>query len=152
MGSAQVIDPPCVGCDADGAEQAEAQVVPPRVVERLRTLFAPRHVDYILRILRAGELALLDDLADALIIARINNMSPQRLRRYDRFFPGDHRQQRLYYALQSRWLKAEQYLLGTRLGRTPTHAELCADFNKNGNGQRFRAFFAMKYLGRVRSA
>ena len=51
---------------------------------------------------------------------------------------------------QLRWLRDEEYLLGTRLGRRPTQRELFVDFMNHRNGRRFRAYFALKYPDRMK--
>jgi hypothetical protein len=111
----------------------------------LRSRFSPRQVAYVTAVLTAAELAVISDLSDALILARIKRMPPRRLRRFDDLVPVGHAQVKAYQALQLRWLRDEEYLLSTRLGRQPTARELFVDFTTHHNGQRFRAYFAMKY-------
>ena len=123
---------------------------PPGMIARLREHFSPRRVTYIADALTAGELAVVSDLGDALIIARIKRMPDRRLRRYERLEPAAAEDRKLYNNLQCRWLAEETYLLSTRLGRQPTHGELFADFMRNHNGLRVRAYFAMKFPRRVR--
>jgi hypothetical protein len=118
-------------------------------VERLRERFSPRRVAYIARSLTAGELAVIADLADALIIARLKQMSDDELRRYERIGPASPEDRRLYSQLQVHWLRDEEYLLGIRLGRKPEHRDLFVDFMTNHNGLRFRTYFALKYPKRV---
>jgi hypothetical protein len=101
-------------------------------------------------VLTEGEQSVISDPADALIIARIKRMSDDRLARFERLEPATSQDVRLYGWLQLCWLQTEEYLLHTRLGRVPTHRELFADFMRNHNGLRFRAYFAMKYPRRVR--
>lgn len=124
--------------------------LPAQVLDELRRHFSPMRVSYIARVLSADKLRIIGDLGDALIIARIEHMEPHRLANYDRFVPVDAVNQRAYAAAQMEWLHGEHYLLGTRLGRSPTHAELQADFAANRNGQRFRAYYVMKHPGRMR--
>ena len=112
--------------------------------------FSPRRAAYIARVLTAGELAVVADPADALIIARIKRMPGRRLARFERLEPATPADRRLCATLQQSWLRDEQYLLATRLGRPPTHREFFADFMRNHNGLRFRAYFALKYPRRVR--
>ena len=116
----------------------------------VREALPPRRAEYVLRVLTVGELSVVGDPADALIIARIKRMPARRLRRFDALEPATASDRRLYDAMQLRWLRDEEYLLGTRLGRRPTHAELFADFLRNRNGLRFRAYFAMKYPRRMK--
>jgi hypothetical protein len=116
----------------------------------LRSRFSPRQVEYIAAVLTADELAVIADLADALLFARIKRLPARRLSRFDQLIPRDEQQVRFYQSLQLRWLRDQEYLLGTRLGRGPTAKEMFADFMKNSNGQRFRAYFCMKYPDRVR--
>lgn len=116
----------------------------------LRARFTPRQLDYIAAVLTPDELAVIGDLNDALIFARIKRMPDARLKRFDKLIPADEAQVRFYQSLQLRWLRDEEYLLGTRLGRRPTQRELFVDFLKNHNGQRFRAYFAMKYPERMK--
>ena len=123
---------------------------PPGTLAALSARFSPRRAAYVLRTLTPSELAVITDLADALVIARIKRMPERRLRRFDRLVPADPQHHRDYHLLQLQWLRDEEYLLGTRLGRRPTHAELFADFMRNHNGLRFRAYFALKYPNRVR--
>ena len=124
-------------------------LLPGDLYHRLKGYFTPMRVDYIASVLSPGELRILGSLSDALIIARIKRMSDEKLRRADQFVPRDEHQERFYQAVQSEWLKGEQYLLGTRLGRSPTERELFVDFMNNHNGQRFRTFFLMKYPERM---
>jgi hypothetical protein len=116
----------------------------------LPSAFSPREARYISRVLTSDELRVIADRADALFIARIKRMAHRKLARYDGFIPRDAADQRYYCAIQRQWLRDEEYLLGTRLGRSPTPKELFIDFMNNHNGLRFRAFFAMKYPGRVK--
>ena len=120
------------------------------VARPVREMFPPRRAAYVLRVLTSGELSLVADPADALILARIKRMPDRRLRRFDALEPATPSDRRLYDTMQIRWLREEEYLLGTRLGRRPTHAELFADFLRNHNGLRFRAYFAMKFPQRMR--
>jgi hypothetical protein len=123
--------------------------LPQAWVDRLRERFTPRRVAYIARSLTAAELAVVADLADALIIARIKRMDDARLHRFERLRPAGHEDQRMFSTMQVRWLRDEEYLIGTRLGRKPEHRELFSDFMRNHNGLRFRAYFALKYPKRV---
>jgi hypothetical protein len=125
--------------------------VPSDTLASLAERFTDLRVAYILRTLTPGELTVLGDLADALIVARIKRMPDARLRRFDQLVPhdGDHH---LYRTLQMQWLRDEEYLLGTRLCRQPTPKELFVDFMSNDHGLRFRAYFSLKYPGRVRRA
>ena len=113
-------------------------------------LFSPMRAAYIKRVLTDGELSVVADPADALIIARIKRMSDDKLARFEQLEPISAADVRLYRLLQLCWLRTEEYLLSTQLGRAPTHRELFADFMRNHNGLRFRAYFALKYPGRVR--
>src|SRR5687768_13028917 len=146
MGTAQVGAPPCGGLDGLTALDR----LPPAGYSALREVFTRRQVEYVAHVLLPGELAVIPDLADALVIARIKRMRPARLKRFDNFVPTDARQQQFYQSLQVQWLRDEEYLLGTRLGRRPTHEEFFIDFMKNRNGLRFRAYFALKYPERMR--
>ena len=105
----------------------------------LRARFSPKQVDYVTATLTADELAVIADLSDSVIFARIKRMPDQRLKRFDDLVPADEPQQRFYYSIQLRWLRDEEYLLGTRLGRRPTQRELFIDFMNNHHGLRFRA-------------
>ena len=118
-------------------------------VDRLRTRFSPRRVAYIAHTLTAAELAVVADLADALILARLKQMDGVQLRRFERLGPATPEDRRLYSQMQLRWLRDEEYLLGCRLGRKPEHRDLFVDFMTNHNGLRFRAYFAMKFPKRV---
>lgn len=113
--------------------------------DALHRRFSARRVQYISEVLTGEELAVIADLADALIIARIKRMPDHRLERFDDLCPLGPKQQRHYQALQLQWLRDEEYLLGTRLGRRPTQKELFIDFMNNHNGLRFRAYFALKF-------
>ena len=125
-------------------------LLPGPLYDELGRIFSPRRLEYIAHVLTPGEIRVIRDFRDAFIIARIKRMSHRRLERFDRFMPANREQQRFYTSLQARWLQDEQYLLGTRLGRSPTHQELFIDFMNNHNGLRFRAYFAMKYPERMR--
>ena len=116
----------------------------------LRARFTPRQVWYVANVLTPDELAVISDVGDAVIFARIKRMPDRRLRRFDGLIPADEAELRFYQSLQLRWLRDEEYLLGTRLGRRPTQRELFVDFLNNHNGQRFRAYFAMKYPQRMK--
>jgi hypothetical protein len=131
------------------ATSLNEEPLPGETVTMLRRLFPPRSVAYIARVLTAGELSVIADPADSLIIARIKRMSDRRLRKLERLGPTRPEDRHLYAALQLEWLRDEQYFLFTRLGRGPTHRELFADFMRNHNGLRFRAYFAMKFPHRV---
>jgi hypothetical protein len=120
-------------------------LLPASLVHELSRHFIPSRVEYIAHVLSADELCVISDLSDALIVARIKRMSNQRLKHFDNLVPIDNRQQRHYQSLQLQWLRDEEYLLGTRLGRSPTQKELFIDFMKNHNGLRFRAFFTLKF-------
>ncbi len=125
-------------------------LLPAWLFHELGKRFAPRRLEYIAHVLGADELCVISDLSDALIFARIKRMTNQRLKRFDNLVPIDDRQQRHYQSLQLQWLRDEEYLLGTRLGRSPTHKELFIDFMKNHNGLRFRAFFTLKYPDKMK--
>ena len=112
--------------------------------------FPPRRAAYVCRVLTRGELAVVADPADTLILARIKRMPDARLRRFDRLVPADPEHHQLFRTLQMNWLRDEEYLLSTRLGRRPTAKELMIDFMHHKNGLRFRAYFAMKYPQRMR--
>ena len=116
----------------------------------LKARFSPRRAAYVLHVLTPEELSVISDLKDALIIARIKRMPLRRLQRFDALVPAAESDERLYCSLQVNWLKDEEYLLGTRLGRRPTHSELFADFKANHQGLRFRAYFTMKHPRRMR--
>jgi hypothetical protein len=139
-------DVPCApaGCST-------AQPLPTAARDALRARFSSRRVEYIARVLTAGELAVIADPADALIIARIKRMGDHRLGAFERLEPASAADRRLFSELQCRWLHEEEYLLRTRLGRAPTHGELFADFMRNHNGLRFRAYFALKFPNRVKT-
>jgi hypothetical protein len=119
-------------------------------VRRLCRWFPLRRAAYVARVLTPGELAVIADPADALVLARIKRMSDARLRRFDRLVPADAEHHQLFRVLQMNWLREEEYLLSTRLGRWPTPKELFIDFMAHQNGLRFRAYFAMKYPHRMR--
>ena len=75
-------------------------------------------------------------------------MSNRLLEQFNRVLPLACERQ-LYHDLQLHWLRTEEYLLGTRLGRKPTPREFFIDFMQNHNGLRFRAYFAMKFPEKV---
>lgn len=102
----------------------------------------PKRALYILQTLTRQELDLITDLHDALILARIKRMSPQRLQRFDKFKPKNLRS---YNILQLQWVNTEKWLVGTRLGHNPTEVEVVKDFAFNKNGLRFKAFYVLKY-------
>lgn len=120
------------------------------LVHTLRHWFPPLRAHYVCRVMTRGELAVIADLGDALILARIKRMSDARLRRFDRLIPADPEHHQLFRILQMNWLRDEEYLLGCRLGRRPTQKELMIDFMAHKNGIRFRAYFALKYPRRMR--
>jgi hypothetical protein len=132
------------------APAPQADAFAPGTRAALSARFRPRRAAYVLRTLTPGELAVIADPADALILARIKRMPNARLRRFDRLVPADREHHQLFRVLQMNWLRDEEYLLSTRLGRWPTPKELFVDFMHHKNGLRFRAYFAMKYPDRVR--
>lgn len=136
------------GCSCPAAAARDA--LPPAMLSRLRERFSQRRTAYITSVLTVGELSVIAEPADALIIARIKRMSDQQLNHFERLEPANTEDRRLYAALQCSWLRDEEYLLSTRLGRQPTHGELFADFMRNHNGLRFRAYFALKFPKRMK--
>ena len=132
------------------ARPAAVRPVDPSAARDLCRWFAPRRAAYVGRVLTSGELAVIADPADALILARIKRMPEPRLRRFDRLLPRDGEHHHLFRVLQMNWLRDEEYLLSTRLGRRPTPKELFVDFMAHQNGLRFRAYFALKYPRRMR--
>ena len=137
-------------CGPRAAGSSRASSLPTCLLAELRAWFTPRQVRYVAAVLTADELAVISDLSDALLFARIKRMPDRRLKRFDELIPADETQVRFYQSLQLRWLRDEEYLLGTRLGRRPTQREIFADFLNNHNGQRFRAYFALKYPDRMK--
>lgn len=137
-------------CPAAPALPACRQPIPQEAWRTLCRHFTTRRATYIANVLTPGELAVITDAADALIIARIKRMDDVQLAHFERLEPATPDDRRLYAEMQCRWLRDEEYLLSTRLGRTPTHGELFADFMRNHNGLRFRAYFALKFPGRVK--
>lgn len=136
---------PCLGLGLSARD-----LLPSWLLQELGKRFVPSRVEYISHVLRPDELCVISDLSDALIVARIKRMTNQQLKRFDNLIPVDSRQQRHYQSLQLQWLRDEEYLLGTRLGRSPTHKELFIDFMNNHNGLRFRAFFTLKYPDKMK--
>lgn len=124
--------------------------LPADLAQSLQAIFGTRRSHYIACVLTPGELRILGNVRDALIIARIKRMPARKLQQFDQWIPVDAAQQKFYQAVQFEWLRREQYLLGMRLRRAPTDRDLIQDFMNNHNGERFRAFFAMKYPGRMR--
>jgi hypothetical protein len=131
-----------------GCRQNARYSLPAHLRAALERRFSTWRVEYIARALSADELAVIANLDDALIIARIKRMKNPLLETYDEVVPLA-TECRLYQNLQLQWLRTEEYLVGTRLGRQPTHRELFIDFMRNHNGLRFRAYFALKYPNRV---
>jgi hypothetical protein len=121
-----------------------------RYYAELRHRFSPRRAGYVVRVLTSDELSVIPDLNDALIIARIKRMPLRRLQRFDTLVPATEEHKRLYCNMQVQWLRDEEYLLGTRLGRRPTHTDLFADFMSNHHGLRFRAYFTLKHPHKMR--
>lgn len=136
---------PCLGIGLSARD-----LLPAWLFHELGKRFIASRVEYIAHVLRPDELCVISDLSDALIVARIKRMTNQQLKRFDNLIPVDGRQQRHYQSLQLQWLRDEEYLLGTRLGRSPTHKELFIDFMNNHNGLRFRAFFTLKYPDKMK--
>lgn len=124
--------------------------LPACLLGELRARFSPRQVRYVTSVLTPDELAVVADLDDALIIARIKRMPDRRLKRFDDLVPASEADLRAFHSLQLRWLRDEEYLLSTRLGRKPSPRELFSDFADHHNGQRFRAYFALKYPQKMR--
>ena len=140
-----------IGNTVESPPPPSGSPLPAALFEVLRRSFTPRQLRYILAALTPGELAVIADPgADALIISRIKRMPGRRLKRFDDLVPADFHQQCCYRSLQLQWLRDEEYLLGTRLGRRPTEKELFIDFMNHGNGLRFRAYFALKFPEHVR--
>jgi hypothetical protein len=137
-------------CPRNDSTAARPQALKETVIRSLYRWFPPRRAAYVADVLTEGELAVIADPCDALILARIKRMSDARLRRFDRLVPADAQHHQLFRTLQMNWLRDEEYLLSTRLGRRPTPKELFIDFMHHKNGIRFRAYFAMKYPGRMK--
>ena len=125
-------------------------LLPRPLLESLGQWFSARQLEYIAHVLAPGELEVIGDKRDALIIARIKRMPNVRLERFDRMVPVSDDSRRLYQSLQLQWLRDEEYLLGCRLGRRPTHKELFIDFMNNHNGLRFRAYFTLKFPDKMK--
>lgn len=123
--------------------------LPAHLLTALERRFSTWRVEYIARALSEDKLAVIANLDDALIIARIARMSNRLLEDFDYVLPLA-TECRLYQNLQLQWLRTEEYLVGTRLGRKPTHRELFIDFMQNYNGLRFRAYFALKFPEKVK--
>jgi hypothetical protein len=140
----------CDGNGGQGMETSTPQTRDDELVRRVHSCFKPFRARYILLVLTDDELRIIPNPHDALIIARIKRMSAQRLRSFDAYIPINAIEQRNYYRAQTEWIAHEQYLLTRRLGRTPTHAELSADFIHAQNGQRFRAYYVLKYPERMK--
>lgn len=150
MQAAQMAPPACRSeCRHSQAGAPVSSSLPPRVWDELSQALPLREARYVAAILTAEELSVLAELKDAIIIARIKRMPHARLRRFDCFFPHSKEDQDLYRKTQLRWLRDEEYLLGTRLGRSPKAREITHDFNVLQLGLRFRAYFAMKFPDRV---
>jgi hypothetical protein len=132
-----------------GADLTARDLLPSHLLAALQARFTSRRVEYIAHVLTVNELSIINDLGDALILARIKRMDDARLRKFDKLIPhaGDHQ---LYRTLSMQWLRDEEYFLGTRLGRKPTHRELFIDFMHHHHGLRFRAYFSLKYPERVK--
>ncbi len=73
------------------------------------------------------------------------------LKKFDQFVPNDDQQHKFYNTVQQEWITTGRIFLGTDLRRCPTQKELFSDFMNNHNGQRYRAYFTMKYPERMRS-
>lgn len=142
----QIVAEPC----CTSGTLTAVDLLPADLYDAVRRTFSSADVEYIARVLLPGELRVIDDLHDALIIAKIKCMPEAELRRFDNLVPLDNQQCRFYHDIQVKWLRVEAYLLGTVLGRSPRHDELFFDFMNNKNGQRFRAYFAIKYPERMR--
>jgi hypothetical protein len=131
------------------AGEQQPGALPAALLCELSMYFSPMRLRYISEVLSPDELRVIRDIRDALIIARIKRMSEDRLRRFDRYRPAGKHEHTIYEQAQLQWLYDEQYLLGLRLGRSPSHHELLADFAKHQNGLRFRAYYALKHPGRM---
>ena len=83
------------------------------------------------------------------ILERIKGMNSQELKSFDSYHPIDLTH---YNKIQLEWVASEKYLIAHRPGHTGevTPLELIQDMQINKNGERFRAFYVIKYPDRVK--
>lgn len=129
----------------DSGVRADASVLLPRHYSSLSKIFTPMRLRYVASVLTDEEIDLIRDPTDALIMARIKRMTPEELRRFDRYAPKDENAQKLFNNVQVSWIKDEEWVVGSRIGHKPSQKELFADFMKYNNGVRYRAYFTMKH-------
>src|SRR3954451_18621525 len=91
----------------EGCRQNARYSLPPHVRAALEKRFSAWRVEYIARSLSADELAVIANLDDALIIARIKRMKNRLLETFDDVLPLA-TECRLYQDLQLQWLRTEE--------------------------------------------
>ena len=95
------------------------------------------------------EKRILNNHEDMPILERIKGMNSQELKSFDSYHPIDLTH---YNKIQLEWVASEKYLIAHRPGHTGevTPLELIQDMQINKNGERFRAFYVIKYPDRVK--
>lgn len=105
---------------------------------------------YIARVLKPQEIALITDPENILYIARVKRLTPERLAEFDQYVWKNPATRKKYMREQREWLNQERYFLGQKLGHFPDDGELAADFIEKNLGQYFRAYYTLKYPERMR--
>ncbi len=92
------------------------------------------------------ERAILDSESETLLEI-IKGMGIEELTSFDHFEALDRRH---YDAKQIEWLRKERYLVGAREHHEPSEMELIDDVMRHHNGERFRAYYVMRFPNKVR--
>lgn len=101
-------------------------------------------------ILTHEELELIKDESDIPILAYVKTLSPEGLEHFDRKYRPKPEWCGDYILFQKHWLEVDNWLLGNKLGRSPTESEMGRTYKEEHlNHLRFRAFFVLKYPDRV---
>ncbi len=99
--------------------------------------------------LEPNEYSLIPNAGDRVLLEVIKGMSVDELRAFDVYRPIYFRH---YADIQCGWLEAERHLIGNRPDRCccdVSEEELIEDINLCNNGERFRAFYVLKYPSMV---
>ncbi len=105
--------------------------------------YSPRQQSYIASILSDQDLAAVHNPEEYLVLALVNRMPPARWKKYEREYAildFSH-----FMIQQIPWIRDEQWYLGIFLNHTPSTEELDADFNFRMLGNKFRAYYVLKY-------
>ena len=105
--------------------------------------------DVAVATLTGEERAIINDSCDIPILEQIKGMSIQELKIFDLYGPLDFCH---YVGLEKEWLETARYLIARREGHSSevSDYELLKDIGENHLGERFRAWYVLKFPEKVR--